>query len=107
MSSLRTNTLAPDLRAAAGFLATLDPNASEFTFAVFDDVTRPDGRKRGRRDLCRNCLHGPLDRLAPQLTATSEKHDPRTQERAWRSFNGEGVGLGTIFHLSKELSVCR
>jgi hypothetical protein len=29
-----------------------------------------------------------------------EKFDPRSQAKAWRSFRREGVGLGTIFHLS-------
>ena len=33
-------------------------------------------------------------------SATSEKFDPKTQERIWRSFRRGGVGVGTIFYLA-------
>jgi putative DNA primase/helicase len=34
-------------------------------------------------------------------SASSEKFDQHTQDRIWRSFRGEGVGIGTIFHYSR------
>jgi putative DNA primase/helicase len=35
-----------------------------------------------------------------EWSTTSEKFDPKTQERVWRSFRGSGVSVGTIFHLA-------
>ena len=35
-------------------------------------------------------------------SATSEKYDAHDQENKWRSFNGTGIGLGTLFELAKQ-----
>ena len=35
-------------------------------------------------------------------SSTSQKYDPRTQERVWRSFRRGGVTIATLFHYSKE-----
>jgi hypothetical protein len=37
-------------------------------------------------------------------SASSEKYDPRTQERIWKSFRRSGVTIATIFHLAREHS---
>jgi hypothetical protein len=35
-------------------------------------------------------------------SATSQKYDPKVQERVWKSFRRGGVGIGTIFHFARE-----
>ena len=35
-----------------------------------------------------------------EWSSTSEKFDPKTQERIWRSFRRGGIGVGTIYHLA-------
>lgn len=37
-------------------------------------------------------------------SATSQKYDPRAQERVWRSFRRGGINIGTIFHLARGAS---
>ena len=37
-----------------------------------------------------------------EWSTTSQKYDPRTQERVWKSFRGGGVTIATIFHLARE-----
>ncbi|GBF26316.1 hypothetical protein MnTg02_01353 [bacterium MnTg02] len=57
----------PNLDETRAFLTALDPNVAQFTFATFDDVVLPNGKKRGRGDLLNNCLDETLDELAPRL----------------------------------------
>lgn len=39
--------------------------------------------------------------LWDRWSATSEKFDPKAQERVWRSFRRGGVGIGTIFYYAR------
>ena len=55
-----------DLQEAKRFLAALDPDATVFTFQVFDDTDRKD------KAMAR-ILHGTLDNLAPQLEQWNAK----------------------------------
>jgi hypothetical protein len=56
-----------DLKAADNFLRTLDPQAVDFTFTTYDDITLPNGRKRRARTLTNNLIHGPLSEVADRL----------------------------------------
>ena len=58
---------AVDLTAAETFLTALDPQVIAFSFATYDDVILPNGKKRRLRALTNNSIHSPLPQAAGRL----------------------------------------